>query len=60
MKEVTIKISTRICAKELGGCGRVIRPGEKAWQQRRTSGKIKYRGRTVRYLCKACYKLVAR
>jgi hypothetical protein len=60
MKEVTIKISTRVCCRELGGCGRTIIPGEKAWQQRRTGTKIKKRGKTVRYLCKQCYGLVAR
>lgn len=51
MKEATIKIGTRVCSKELGGCDRTIKSGEKAWMQIRTTlGR-----RSRRYLCQECY-----
>jgi ATP-dependent exoDNAse (exonuclease V) alpha subunit len=59
MKRVQIKIATRICSKDLGGCGRTIESGEYAWQQLRTRGGNKKRTRTRRYLCETCYKKVA-
>lgn len=51
MKEVTIKKSTRICSKELNGCDRTIKTGEKAMLQIRT----KLGRRSRRYLCMDCY-----
>jgi len=56
MKEVIIKVSTRVCSKELGGCGRIIKPPEKAMLQIRTTlGR-----RSRRYLCMECYNKIAR
>jgi len=52
MKEVEIKKGTRVCSKELGGCGRTIWSGEIAWVQERS--KKKWRRR--RFLCKECYE----
>ena len=56
MKEVTIKVSTRVCSKELNGCGRTIKTGEKAMLQIRT----KLGRRSRRYLCMECYDRIAR
>ena len=56
MKEVTIKTGSRVCCKELGGCDRAIKKGEKAWMQIRT----KLGRRSRRYLCEECYERVAR
>jgi len=51
VREVIIKIGTRVCSKELNGCDRVIKKGEKAWMQVRTTlGR-----RSRRYLCSECY-----
>jgi len=50
---VEIKRGTRVCSKEIGGCGRQIFQGEWAWQQFR-SGK----GKSTRYLCEQCAQKV--
>jgi len=56
MKEVTIKISTRVCSKDMNGCGRTIKKGEKAMMQMRT----RLGRRSRRYLCLQCYDKIAR
>ena len=55
MKEVIIKVSTRVCSEDLNGCGRTIKAGEKAMLQIRT----KLGRRSRRYLCMECYNKIA-
>lgn len=52
MIEIKVKKGTRICSKELGGCGRTIWTGEIAYMQMRSKRVKRYKRR---FLCKECF-----
>ena len=54
MKKVIVKKGTRVCSKELGGCGRTIWEGEVCYKQIRVRMK-----RKTRYICEECWRRIS-